>query len=181
MIFHFPKNYFVKNKSCFKSRRRSSVNLFLSFPSDWIMFDFFQFIFQKIHFSLLMQSFDKWIHGHEKGLVKGLFWSIESKTEDASWFPVWIDFWKFWFQHDPKFSFIISRLTESNGQDLIPVMINSGYNQILMTVIYVTLSNMTSAAPLSLVLSLFSKRKEGKKRAQRRSGLKGLQRLLISD
>ena len=29
-------------------------------------------------------------------------------------------------------------------------------------VIYVTLSNMTSAAPLSVVLTLFSKRKEGK-------------------
>ena len=36
---------------------------------------------------------------------------------------------------------------------------------------------MTSAAPLSVVLSLFSQRKEGKKRAQRRSYLKGLQRL----
>ena len=43
-----------------------------------------------------------------------------------------------------------------------------------------TLSILTSVAPLSVVLSLFSKRKEGKKRAQRRSGLKGLQRLLIS-
>ena len=42
-------------------------------------------------------------------------------------------------------------------------------------IISVTLSNMTSAAPLSVVLSLISQRKEGKKRAQRRSYLKGLQ------
>ena len=30
-------------------------------------------------------------------------------------------------------------------------------------IIYVTLSNMTSAAPLSVVLTLFSKRKDGKR------------------
>ena len=39
--------------------------------------------------------------------------------------------------------------------------------------IYETLSNMTFAAPLSVVLTLFSKEKNGK-RAQRRSYLKGL-------
>ena len=44
------------------------------------------------------------------------------------------------------------------------------------TVIYVILSNMTSTAPLSMVLTLFSKRKEGKEGAY----LKGLQRLSIS-
>ena len=36
---------------------------------------------------------------------------------------------------------------------------------------------MTSAAPLFVVLSFFSHRKEGETRAQRRSCLKGLQRL----
>ena len=44
------------------------------------------------------------------------------------------------------------------------------------TVIYATLSNMTSTAPLSMVLTLFSKTKEGKEGAY----LKGLQRLSIS-
>ena len=47
-------------------------------------------------------------------------------------------------------------------------------------IISVALSNMTSAAPLSVVLSLFSQRKEGKKRAKRRSYFKGLQRLYFS-
>ena len=42
-------------------------------------------------------------------------------------------------------------------------------------IISVILSILTSAAPPSVVLSLFSKRKEGERRAQRRSGLTGLQ------
>ena len=43
-------------------------------------------------------------------------------------------------------------------------------------IISVTLSSMTSAAPLSVVLSFFFKRERREKRAQRRSCLKGLQR-----
>ena len=48
---------------------------------------------------------------------------------------------------------------------------------IIYNIMSVTLSILTSAAPLSVALSLFSKRKVGEKRAQRRSWLKGLQRL----
>ena len=71
----------------------------ISFNSFFIFF--FQFFEWFLNFCYSYND-DKWIRDHVKGLAKGLFWSIESKTEAASWFPVWIDFWKFWFQHDPK-------------------------------------------------------------------------------
>ena len=40
---------------------------------------------------------------------------------------------------------------------------DKGYGELTEHVISVTLSNMTSAVPLSMVLSLFSERKEGRR------------------